>query len=168
MPKVGVTAEESFTYTDFTKINIGGLTKDGADGVNEISYLLLDVLDGIRTMQPNTAVLVSNKNPERFIRKALKVVDPGLKPPFFNFDGVIVKMLRQGKKLEDARTAGVSGCVETGAFRKEAYILTGYFNLPKILEITLKTRLTRRAEKGSAWRREIRQALRPTTNSVRL
>ena len=138
VPKVGVTAEESFTYTDFTKINIGGLKKDGADGVNEISYLLLDVLDGIRTMQPNTAVLVSDKNPERFIRKALKVVRPGFgEPPFFNFDGVIVKMLRQGKKLEDARTAGVSGCVETGAFGKEAYILTGYFNLPKILEITL-------------------------------
>ena len=46
-------------------------------------------------------------------------------------------MLRQGKELEDARTAGVSGCVETGSFGKEAYILTGYFNLPKVLEITL-------------------------------
>jgi len=46
-------------------------------------------------------------------------------------------MLRQGKTLEDARTAGVSGCVETGSFGKESYILTGYFNLPKILEITL-------------------------------
>ncbi|MCR4431745.1 MAG: glycyl radical protein [Tepidanaerobacteraceae bacterium] len=138
VPKVGVTAEESFTYNDFTKINIGGLKKDGSDGVNEVSYLLLEVLDEIRTLQPNTAVLVSDKNPERFLLKAIKVVGPGFgEPPFFNFDGVIVKMLRQGKKLEDARTAGVSGCVETGAFGKEAYILTGYFNLPKILEITL-------------------------------
>ncbi len=138
VPKVGVTAEESFTYNDFTKINIGGLKKDGSDGVNEVSYLLLEVLDEIRTLQPNTAVQVSVKNPERFIRKALKVVGPGFgEPPFFNFDGVIVKMLRQGKRLGDARTAGVSGCVETGAFGKESYILTGYFNLPKILEITL-------------------------------
>ncbi|AYO31163.1 glycyl radical protein [Biomaibacter acetigenes] len=138
VPKVGVTAEESFTYNDFTKINIGGLKEDGSDGVNEVSYLLLEVLDEIRTLQPNTAVLVSDKNPERFLVKALKVVGPGFgEPPFFNFDGAIVKMLRQGKKLEDARTAGVSGCVETGAFGKEAYILTGYFNLPKILEITL-------------------------------
>jgi formate C-acetyltransferase len=138
VPKVGVTAEESFTYNDFTKINIGGLKEDGSDGVNEVSYLLLEVLDEVRTLQPNTAVLVSDKNPERFLLKALKVVGPGFgEPPFFNFDGAIVKMLRQGKKLEDARTAGVSGCVETGAFGKEAYILTGYFNLPKILEITL-------------------------------
>ncbi|HHV17979.1 MAG TPA: glycyl radical protein [Thermoanaerobacterales bacterium] len=138
VPKVGVTAEESFTYNDFTKINVGGLTEDGFDGVNEVSYLILEVLDEIRTLQPNTAVLVSNKNPERFIRKALEKVGPGFgEPPFFNFDGVIVKMLRQGKKLEDARNAGISGCVETGSFGKEAYILTGYFNLPKILEITL-------------------------------
>ncbi|WP_213950514.1 trans-4-hydroxy-L-proline dehydratase [Tepidanaerobacter syntrophicus] len=138
VPKVGVTAEESFTYNDFTKINIGGLKEDGSDGVNDVSYLVLEVLNEVRTLQPNTAVLVSDKNPRHFLLKALEVVGPGFgEPPFFNFDGAIVKMLRQGKKLEDARTAGVSGCVETGSFGKESYILTGYFNLPKILEITL-------------------------------
>lgn len=138
VPKVRVTAEESFTYNDFTKINIGGLKKDGSNGVNEVSYLILEVLSEMRTLQPNTAVQVSVKNPEHFIIKALEVVGPGFgEPPFFNFDGVLLKMLRQGKSLEDARTAGVSGCVESGSFGKESYILTGYFNLPKILEITL-------------------------------
>jgi len=148
VPKVGVTAEESFTYNDFTKINIGGLKKDGSDGVNEVSYLLLEVLDEVRTLQPNTAVLISNKNPDRFLKKALKVVGPGFgEPPFFNFDGSMIKMMRQGKTLEDARTLGVSGCVETGAFGKEAYILTGYFNLPKILEITLNNGVDPRSGK---------------------
>ena len=89
-------------------------------------------------MQPNTAILISRKNPDRFLIKALKVVAPGFgEPPLFNFDDALIKMLRQGKTLEDARKCGVSGCVETGAFGKEAYILTGYLNLPKILEITL-------------------------------
>lgn len=138
VPKVGVTAEESFTYNDFSKLNFGGLKEDGSDGVNELSYLFLEVLGEMRTLQPNTAVLISNKNPDRFLIEALKVASGGFgEPPFFNFDGVVVKMLRQGKSLEDARTSGVSGCVETGAFGKECYILTGYFNLPKILEITL-------------------------------
>ncbi len=50
---------------------------------------------------------------------------------------VVEELLRQGKRIEDARVGGTSGCVETGAFGKEAYILTGYFNLPKVLEITL-------------------------------
>ncbi|ADD07981.1 trans-4-hydroxy-L-proline dehydratase [Candidatus Aciduliprofundum boonei] len=138
VPKVGVTAEESFTYNDFSKLNVGGLTEDGYDGVNELSYLILEVLSEMRTLQLNTAVLISNRNPDRFLIEALKVVGPGFgEPPFFNYDELIVRMLRQGKSLEDARTSGVSGCVESGAFGKEAYILTGYFNLPKILEITL-------------------------------
>ena len=138
VPKVGVTLEESFTYNDFSKINIGGLKEDGSDAVNELSYLILEVLDEMKTMQPNAAVLLSGKNPERFLRKALRVVAPGFgEPPLFNFDGAMVKMLSKGKSLADSRACGVSGCVETGAFGKEAYILTGYLNLPKILEIAL-------------------------------
>jgi pyruvate-formate lyase len=58
-------------------------------------------------------------------------------PSIFNADTVVQEMVLQGKTLEDARDGGTSGCVETGAFGKEAYILTGYFNLPKILELTL-------------------------------
>ncbi|MBS3782358.1 MAG: glycyl radical protein [Candidatus Thermoplasmatota archaeon] len=137
-PKVGVTAQESNTYNDFAKINIGGVQKDGSDGVNEVSHLLLETLDEMRTLQPNTAVLISKKNVDRFLNKALKVVKPGFgEPPFFNHDEIIKILLRQGKSLKDARVGGVSGCVETGAFGKESYILTGYFNLPKVLEITL-------------------------------
>ena len=45
--------------------------------------------------------------------------------------------LRTGKTLEDARQGGCSGCIETGSFGKEAYILTGYLNVPKILELAL-------------------------------
>ena len=119
VPKVGVTLEESFTYNDFSKINIGGLKVDGSDGVNELSYLLLEVLEEMKTMQPNTAVLLSAKSPERFLRKALRVIAPGFgEPPLFNFDGAIVKMLSKGKSLADSRACGVSGCVETGAFGK--------------------------------------------------
>jgi formate C-acetyltransferase len=54
---------------------------------------------------------------------------------------VVEEMLRQGKTPEDARDGGTSGCVETGAFGKEAYILTGYFNAVKVLEITLNNGL---------------------------
>ncbi|RKX33909.1 MAG: formate C-acetyltransferase/glycerol dehydratase family glycyl radical enzyme, partial [Thermotogae bacterium] len=129
VPKVKVTAEESFTYNDFSKINLGGLRSDGSNAVNELSYLILEVLGEMRTLQPNTAVLVSDKNEDLFLLKALESIAPGFgEPPLFNFDRVVLRMLRQGKTLEDARESGVSGCVETGAFGKEAYILTGYLN----------------------------------------
>ncbi len=137
-PKVGVTAQESNTYNDFSKINIGGVWEDGLSSVNEVSYLLLETLDDMRTLQPNTAILISKKVPDRFLDKALKVMEPGFgEPPFFNQDEMIKILLRQGKSIEDARCGGVSGCVETGSFGKECYILTGYLNLPKVLEITL-------------------------------
>jgi len=137
-PKVGVTAAESGTYTDFANINSGGLTADGADGVNDLTYLILDVIDEMRLLQPSSNIQVSRKSPDRFIRRACEIVRKGWgQPSIFNADAVVEELLRQGKSLADAREGGTSGCVETGAFGKEAYILTGYFNLPKVLELAL-------------------------------
>lgn len=137
-PKVGITLEESGTYTDFCNINLGGLTKDGKDGVNEVTYLLLDVIEDMRLLQPSSNIQISKLNPDKFIKRAAKIVRTGFgQPSMYNVETVIAEMLRVGKTIEDARCGGISGCVETGAFGKERYSLTGYFNLPKILEITL-------------------------------
>ena len=137
-PKVGVTAEESNTYTDFTLINTGGVKPDGSDAVNEMSYILLDVIEEMRLLQPGSMVQLSKKNPDNFIERAIKIVKTGFgQPSIFNTETIIQQQLRQGKDIIDARNGGASGCVETGAFGTESYILTGYFNLPKVLEITL-------------------------------
>jgi len=141
-PKVGVTAAESGTYTDFANINLGGLLPGGADGSNELSHLILDLVDELHLLQPSTNLQLSRKTPDALLKHALRVVRKGYGfPSIFNADAVIQEQLRQGKTLEDARSGGCSGCVETGAFGKEAYILTGYFNLPKILDLTLHSGL---------------------------
>jgi len=137
-PKVGVTAEESNTYTDFCTINLGGLLENGEDGVNELSFMILDVIEEMRILQPGSNVQISRKTPDEFLKRALKIISTGFgQPSIFNTDIVIKEMLRVGKTIEDARNGGTSGCVETGAFGKENYNLTGYFNLVKVLEITL-------------------------------
>jgi len=137
-PKVGVTAEESGTYTDFALINIGGLKPDGSDASNELSYLILDVVEEMRLVQPSSMVQLSAKNPDSLLLRALKIVRTGFgQPSIFNADAIVQELVRQGKIVEDARKGGASGCVEAGAFGHEAYILTGYFNIPKVLEITL-------------------------------
>lgn len=137
-PKVGVTAEESNTYTDFCNINIGGLKEDGTDGVNELSYMLLDVIEEMRIVQPSSNIQLSKKTPDQILIRALEIIKTGFgQPSLFNTDLIIQELTRQGKSIEDARNGGASGCVEVGAFGKESYILTGYFNLVKILEITL-------------------------------
>ncbi|MDZ7391708.1 MAG: glycyl radical protein [candidate division KSB1 bacterium] len=137
-PKVGVTAMESSTYTDFCLINLGGVDEDGADAVNELSYLLLDVIEEMRLLQPSSMVQISKKTPDQFLKRALQIVKTGFgQPSIFNTDAIVQELVRQGKSLVDARNGGASGCVEAGAFGKESYILTGYFNLVKVLELTL-------------------------------
>lgn len=137
-PKIGVTAKESSTYTDFALINVGGVTIDGGDAVNELSYLILDVVEEMRILQPSSMVQLSKKNPDSFIKRAIQIIRTGFgQPSVFNTDAIVQELVRQGKSIEDAREGGASGCVESGAFGREAYWLTGYFNLPKVLEITL-------------------------------
>lgn len=137
-PKVGITACESGTYNDFTNINIGGIQPDGSDAVSEVSYILLEVAEELHILQPGNSVHISAKTPDRFLNAAVKVIRCGHGfPSVFNPDVYVQELLRQGKSLQDAREGGCSGCIEVGAFGKEAFLLTGYLNVPKILEITL-------------------------------
>ena len=137
-PKVGVTAEESGTYTDFAQVNLGGTRADGQDGVNDLTFLLLDVVEEMRLLQPSASVQVCAEGPDAFLARAARIIRTGFgQPSIFNHDLIVRELVRQGKTLEDARRGGSSGCVEVGAFGKENYNLTGYFNLPKLLELTL-------------------------------
>ncbi len=137
-PKVGVTAAESGTYTDFAQINAGGIMADGSDGVNDVTYLMLDVIEEMRLLQPSSSIQVSRKNPDRFVKRAGKIIRTGFgQPSVFNADLIVQELVRMGKTVADARDGGSSGCVEVGAFGKEAYILAGYFNIPKMLELAL-------------------------------
>lgn len=137
-PKVGITARESGTFNDFTNINIGGVRPDGSDGVSEVSYIMLEVVEELHILQPGNSVHISTVTPDKFLNAACKVIRQGHGyPSVFNPDVYIKELQRQGKSPQDAREGGCSGCIEVGAFGKEAYVLTGYLNVPKTLEVTL-------------------------------
>jgi formate C-acetyltransferase len=138
-PKVGVTLKESATYTDFANINTGGLDPaTGKSGVNDVSYLILDVMDEMKLLQPSSNVQINRETPDAFIKRACEISRKGWgQPAFYNTEELIQELINAGKSYEDALYGGSSGCVETGCAGKEAYILTGYFNLPKALELTL-------------------------------
>ncbi len=138
-PKVGITMKESATYTDFANLNTGGINPEtGDNGVNEVSYIIMDVMDEMKLVQPNSNVQISEKTPDEFLKRAVEISRKGWgQPAFYNTEEIIQELLNAGKELKDAMYGGSSGCVETGAHGREAYILTGYFNTPKVLEITL-------------------------------
>jgi len=137
-PKVGVTALESGTYNDFTNINIGGVDREGKSATNELSYMILEIQEELHQLQPGLSIHIAENTPDDFLIEGIKVIRQGHGyPSIFNPDTYIKELVREGKTLEDAREGGCSGCIEVGAFGKEAYLLTGYLNTPKILEITL-------------------------------
>ena len=137
-PKVGVTALESGTYNDFTNINIGGVDREGRSATNELSYMILEIQEELHELQPGLSIHIAENTPDDFLIEGIKVIRQGHGyPSIFNPDTYIKELMRDGKSLEDAREGGCSGCIEVGAFGKEAYLLTGYLNTPKILEITL-------------------------------
>lgn len=137
-PKVGITARESGTYNDFTNINIGGIKADGSSGVNELSFMMLEIIEELHILQPGNSVHISKESPAKFLNAASKVIRQGHGyPSVFNTEIYVEELLRQGKSLQDAREGGCSGCIEVGAFGKEAFVLTGYLNVPKILEVCL-------------------------------
>ncbi|MBR4779414.1 MAG: formate C-acetyltransferase/glycerol dehydratase family glycyl radical enzyme, partial [Bacteroidaceae bacterium] len=137
-PKVGITALESGTYNDFTNINIGGIDRNGKDASNELSYMILEIQEELHELQPGLSIHISRETPDEFLLAGCRVIRQGHGyPSVFNPDAYVKELVRQGKTLEDAREGGCSGCIEVGAFGKEAYLLTGYLNTPKILEITL-------------------------------
>jgi len=137
-PKVDITEKQSSTYQDFALINVGGLKEDGTDAVNELSYLILDVLEEMRLIQPSGCIQLSSKNLDRFLKKGIEVVKAGFgQPSIFNTDVIIQEFLRAGKSMKDARAGGPSGCVTISVFGKESCTLTGYCNWPKIFELTL-------------------------------
>ena len=122
-PKVGITLKESGTYTDFANINTGGITPDGKNGVNNVSYLILDCMDEMKLLQPSSNVQISRKTPQKFLKRACEISRKGWgQPAFYNTEAIVQELLNAGKSLEDARKGGTSGCVETGAFGNEAYI----------------------------------------------
>jgi len=137
-PKVGVTEEQSATYNDFTLINVGGINANGEDAVNELSYLMLDVIEEMKLPYTGSCIQLSKTNPDRFLLRTLEVIRSGFgQPSIFNTDAILQQFLRAGKSIADARAGGPSGCVTVSAFGKESCVLTGYMNWPKILELAL-------------------------------
>ena len=92
--KVGITLKESATYTDFANINTGGVTPEGKNGVNNVSYLILDCMDEMKLVQPNSNVTISKKTPQKFLKRACEISRKGWgQPAFYNTEAQITELI---------------------------------------------------------------------------
>lgn len=131
-------SQTSSSYPDFQNLNIGGLTPDGRDATNELSYMCLTALDHTKLPQPGLSAQISSKTPARFLLRCCDLLRQGMgMPAMFNSDVLVLGMVNRGKTLEDARASSLNGCVACFCDGKDRMASTGYFNLAKCLELAL-------------------------------
>jgi len=120
-------------------IVVGGLTKDGEDGTNEVSYLCIEADKHIQMPQPSLSVRVHSSSPDKFLLKVAELIKTGGgKPAIFNDDIVILSMVADGIPLQEARDYAIVGCVEpTPSGNTNGWTNAAMFNLGKCLELAL-------------------------------
>lgn len=126
-------------YQPFVNMCVGGLTREGRDATNELTYLLMDAVRHVKIYQPSLAARVHNKSPRRYLEKIVDVVRAGMGFPAVHFDDTHVKMmLAKGVSMEDARDYCLMGCVEPQkSGRLYQWTSTAYTQWPIAIELAL-------------------------------
>jgi pyruvate formate-lyase/glycerol dehydratase family glycyl radical enzyme len=131
-------SQTSSSYPEFQNLNAGGLTPDGRDATNELSFMCLTALDHTKLPQPGLSAQISSKTPPKFLLRCCELLRQGMgMPAMFNSDVLVLGMVNRGKTLEDARASSLNGCVACFCDGKDRMASTGYFNLAKCLELAL-------------------------------
>ncbi len=131
-------SETSSSYPEFQNLNIGGLTPDGRDATNELSYMCLTALEHVKLPQPQLSAQVSTKSPQKYLLRCCELLRYGMGlPAMFNSDTLVLGMVNRGISLREARSGSVNGCVTAHCDGKDRMASSGYFNLAKCLELAL-------------------------------
>ena len=118
---------------------VGGMDRDGKDAVNDLTYLLLDVMEESGLRDPNYQARVHTGSPDDYLRRVVDVARKGNGvPALFNDEAAIGSLVSHGYPLNEARDYGVVGCVEL-SIPGNSFLSTdaGLFNLPLCLELAL-------------------------------
>ncbi|MCL5126311.1 MAG: formate C-acetyltransferase/glycerol dehydratase family glycyl radical enzyme [Deltaproteobacteria bacterium] len=131
------------------QIPVGGLTPDGLDASNALTYQCIQASMNTRLHQPSITVRLHKDSPKDLLRKACELARIGTgHPSFFNDEIVIPALVDNGISIEDARNYSSVGCVgvQVSGCGKGSHN-GGYFNVGAALEFTLTNGVWRRANK---------------------
>nr|5FAY_A Chain A, Choline trimethylamine-lyase [Oleidesulfovibrio alaskensis G20]5FAY_B Chain B, Choline trimethylamine-lyase [Oleidesulfovibrio alaskensis G20] len=126
-------------YQPFVNMCVGGVTREGHDATNDLTYMLMDAVRHVRIYQPTLATRVHNKSPQKYLKKIVDVIRSGMGFPAVHFDDAHIKMmLAKGVSIEDARDYCLMGCVEPQkSGRLYQWTSTGYTQWPICIELVL-------------------------------
>jgi len=119
-------------------LTIGGIDRNGNDATNDLSYLLLDSYNRLKTVQPAFSVRVHENTPDELIVKVGEAIKSGASIALFNDLVMIPGLNRLGYSLEDAREYAPIGCVEPAhPYKTFGCTNATQINIVKCLELTL-------------------------------
>ncbi len=126
-------------YQPFVNMCVGGVTREGRDATNDLTYLLMDAVRHVKIYQPSLAARIHNKSPYKYLKKIVDVVRAGMGFPACHFDDTHIKMmLAKGVSIEDARDYCLMGCVEPQkSGRLYQWTSTAYTQWPIAIELVL-------------------------------
>jgi pyruvate formate-lyase/glycerol dehydratase family glycyl radical enzyme len=131
-------------FAMLSNLTLGGVTKEGKDAVNELSYLFLDAEKDARLHSEDLVIRVSKNNPDAFLMKACKVARllRG-KLKFVSDDTAIQQLISDGKPVEYARDYIVTGCNTPTVPARSLDLPGAVVNLPLMLELALNNGVSR-------------------------
>jgi formate C-acetyltransferase len=93
-------------------VTLGGVDEEGSDVTNEMTYLVLEAAETMRTLEPSIALRVHEGTPTALLAQAAEVIRTGIGYPSLFNDRSILPMLHGWKVSEpDARDYAITGCV---------------------------------------------------------
>ncbi len=126
-------------YQPFVNMCVGGVTREGKDATNDLTYLLMDAVRHVKIYQPSLACRIHNLSPQKYMKKIVDVIRSGMGFPACHFDDTHIKMmLAKGVSMEDARDYCLMGCVEPQkSGRLYQWTSTAYTQWPICIELVL-------------------------------
>lgn len=126
-------------YQPFVNMCVGGVTREGKDATNDLTYLLMDAVRHVKIYQPSLACRIHNLSPQKYMKKIVDVIRSGMGFPACHFDDTHIKMmLAKGVSIEDARDYCLMGCVEPQkSGRLYQWTSTAYTQWPICIELVL-------------------------------
>ncbi|MBI2058240.1 MAG: formate acetyltransferase [Nitrospirae bacterium] len=118
---------------------VGGTDREGGDATNEVTFLFLELMDALRTRQPNYHARIHAGSPAAYRSRIASALAGGAVSPAVYNDEVIVPILKsRGVAVEDARDYANVGCVEPVAAGRSFFSTdAALFNLPLCMELAL-------------------------------
>lgn len=116
-------------------ITVGGVDETGRDVTNDMTYLVLETGESMKTLEPSIALRYHDGTPKELLEKAADVIRTGIGyPSLFNDTTILPTLEKWNVPLKDARDYAVTGCVYLELpgknIARRAY---GAFVLPKCL-----------------------------------